>query len=85
MKTYHIFHAVMPQFEEIIEQERKYVGSVLAESLEHAFVRSQNLERHWNQQSPCRSTSVGDVIQSEDNNIDYLVAGIGFKALIQFG
>lgn len=85
MKTYHIFHAVMPQFEEHAEQERKYVGSVLAESLEHAFVRSQNHERHWNQQSPCRSTSVGDVIQSEDNDIDYLVAGVGFKALIQIG
>lgn len=81
MKQYYIFHAVLPSFDEEVEQERKYVGSVCAESLEQAYQKSQNLDRHWNKYAPCRSTSVGDVIQEDD--VDYLVAGIGFKAIIQ--
>lgn len=82
MKTYHIFHAINPQFEENVNQQRKYAGSVEADSLEQAYFKSQNWERHWNQQSPCRSTSVGDVIQDEDA-VDFLVAGVGFRALIE--
>lgn len=82
MRTFHIFHAVCPEFTEALDQHRQYVGSVTAESVEQAFVRSQNLERHWNQQKPCRSTSIGDIIQEEGQDIDYLVAGIGFKVLI---
>lgn len=81
MKQYYIFHAVMPSFTEEPVQERKYVGSVCAESLEDAYQKSQNFDRHWNKYAPCRSTSVGDVIQEDD--VDYVVAGVGFNAIIQ--
>ena len=81
MKKFHIFHAELPSFTEEPEQKRKYAGCVVAESLEQAFVRSQNLDRHWNQKKPCRSTSVGDVIQVDDT--DYLVTGTSFVALIE--
>ena len=33
----------------------------------------------WNATNPCRSTSVGDVIQSDEGF--YMVCGIGFRLL----
>lgn len=81
MKEYHILHAVLPSYTDEPQQERKHVGSVVAASLEEAFIKSQNLERHWNKHKPCRSTSVGDVIQ--DGDVDYVVSGVGFNILIQ--
>lgn len=81
MKTYHIFHAVHPSFEEVVDQHRKYVGSVIAESLDEAYTKSQNFDRYWNREKPCRSTSIGDVIQEDD--VDFMVAGIGFTMIVR--
>lgn len=81
LKEYHILHAELPSFTEEPQQKRKCVGSVFAESIEDAFLKSQNHTRHWNIQKPCRSTSIGDVIQ--DDGVDYIVAGVGFKALVE--
>jgi len=82
MKQYHIFHATSPlRFTETEIQPRKYAGFVNADSLEEAFVESQNTEEHWNPINPCRSTSIGDVIQ--DDNKFYIVLGSGFEELIE--
>ncbi len=91
MNEYHIYHCNgINKFEEIEHQPRKYVGSIYAESIERAFQRSQN-DRHtngeeeqlnndiWNPTNPCRSTSVGDVIQDEDKF--FMVCGTGFKEI----
>lgn len=76
MKTFFILHAVVPTFDEEPDQYRKCVGEVTATCLEEAYFKSQNLDRHWNKTKPCRSTSIGDVIQVDDKN--FLVAGSGF-------
>jgi len=83
MKQYHIFHATSPlRFTETEIQPRKYVGFVYASSIDDAFFKSNNFDdRPWNEENPCRSTSIGDVIQ--DNDKFFMVCGIGFKELIE--
>ncbi len=82
MKQYHIFHATSPlRFTETEIQPREYAGFVYANSIEHAFILSQNNENVWNTANPCRSTSVGDVIQENDKF--FMVCGQSFKELIE--
>ncbi len=82
MRQFHIFHATgKDRFTEKMNQPREYTGYVDAESLEEAFRLSQNVEEHWNKVNPCRSTSVGDVIQ--DDGTFYMVAGTGFTELVE--
>lgn len=76
MKKFNIYHAINPTFEAIEDQPRRMAGSVWAESLEKAFKASQNFENHWNTAEPCRSTSVGDVIEAEEGF--YMVCGAGY-------
>ena len=92
MTKYHIHHATgVYAFKEVEDQPREHVGFVKADSLEDAFKLSQNDRRTngeeeqlnndvWNPAHPCRSTSVGDVIQ--DNDKFFMVCGTGFKELI---
>ena len=83
MKQYHIFHAISPlRFTETEVQPRVYAGFVYASSIDDAFFKSNNFDdAPWNEENPCRSTSVGDIIQ--DNDKFFMVCGIGFKELIQ--
>lgn len=78
MRTFHIYHAVNPTFTSEFDQERILIGTVSAQSLEHAYVRSQNIGGHWNPMNHCRSTSIGDVIQDDEDGVMYVVSGIGF-------
>lgn len=86
-KQYHIFHSTEKEhmFTEEEKQTRKYAGFVMATSLDEAFRLSQNDKEinghsdHWNENSPCRSTSVGDIIQ--DDQGFHLVMNVGFKFL----
>lgn len=81
-QPFNIYHAVGPEkFTETEDQIRIYVGHVMTDSLEDAFRLSQNLETSWNPESPCRSTSVGDVI--EYNNKFFMVCGNGFRELLE--
>jgi hypothetical protein len=82
MQQYHIHHSteIGLRFTEEEVQPRIYVGFVEAESVADAFKKTQNLgESNWNPNNPQRSTSVGDVIQSNDGF--FLVKGVGFKHL----
>ena len=80
MAQYHIHHATgQHRFEEVIKQPRVYAGFVEANSLEEAYMKAQNAEEAWNIVNPCRSTSVGDIIQ--DNEHFYMVKGTGFECL----
>lgn len=82
MKQYHIYHSTgINKFEEVENQQRIYVGFVKANSIEEAYMLSQNQGDGdiWNAVNPCRSTSVGDVIESDEGF--YMVCGIGFKLL----
>lgn len=80
MEQYHIYHATgKNKFTEVVEQPREYAGYVFANSLEEAFVNAQNIDDEWNPTNPCRSTSVGDVIQADDGF--YMVCSTGFKLL----
>lgn len=78
---YHIHLAVGPRmFTETDSQPRDYAGFVEANSLEDAFAKSQNTGlEHWNPYQPCRSSSVGDVIQDETGF--YMILGTGFRHL----
>ena len=79
-QQYHIYHSTgVNKFEEVEEQPREYAGLVYANSLEECFTLAQNLDKVWNPVMPCRSTSVGDVIQADDGF--YMVCGTGFKLL----
>lgn len=83
MNQFHIYHSteVGKRFTETENQKRVYVGFIEANSLEEAFLKSQNgiLMETWNILNPCRSTSVGDVIQ--DDLGFYMVCNMGFKKL----
>lgn len=48
-------------------------------TLEYVYMNSQNIEDHWNKAKPCRSTSVGDILQLA--NKLYIVASCGFDEL----
>jgi hypothetical protein len=77
---YHIFQSVGPRrFTETDVQPREYAGFVEATSLEDAYAKSQNVDCDWNPHQPCRSTSVGDVIQ--DDTGFYMVLDKGFRHL----
>lgn len=67
------------------------VGIVEAESLDDAYNKTQNIESSWLQNpdvsSPltqCRSTSVGDIIFSQEEKQGYMVMQIGFKKVNVF-
>jgi hypothetical protein len=80
MPQFHIFHATGPRkFTETSVQPREYVGFVEASDLEDAYAKSQNQEQSWNPTNPCRSTSVGDVIQSDAGF--FMILGMGFRHL----
>ena len=79
-QQYHIFHSIgVNKFNEVERQPRNYVGFVTAASLEKAFEYAQNDHVDW-AMNEVRSTSVGDVIQSDGRF--FMVCGIGFKELI---
>jgi len=71
MAQFQIYHSIG-------ENMLKHVGFVEANSLEQAFQYSQNDHDDWHYYE-ARSTSVGDIIQSEDGF--YMVRGMGFKFL----
>lgn len=78
---FNIYHAVGPdRFTESPDQIRLYVGHIQATSVEEAYRLSQNTEQPWNMNQPCRSTSVGDCI--ETNNRFFMVCNTGFQELI---
>ena len=79
MKVFHIFLAIKPLFEEVENQQRVFAGVVEADDLEQAFAKSQNSVRYWNRSKPCRSVSVGDVI--EENGNMHMVCNFGFKKI----
>ena len=79
MTQFHIYHSTgKDKFQEVENQPRQYVGFVEADSLEKAFEYAQNDNVDW-AMNEVRSTSVGDVIQSDEGF--YMVCGIGFKLL----
>ena len=49
------------------------------EALDQAYAFSQNLDRPWRAGKPCRSTSVGDILEVE--NTLYIVAPMGFDEI----
>ena len=82
MAQFHIYHSTgKDRFQEVENQPRIYSGFVEANSLEKAFIQSQNQGDGdiWNAVNPCRSTSVGDVIESDEGF--YMVCGMGFRLL----
>lgn len=81
MRQFQIFHATgKDRFQEVKVQPRIYAGYVEANSLEEAYRLAQNEEDVWNAVAPCRSTSVGDVIQDGDSF--HMVLGKGFRQLL---
>ena len=62
------------------KRDFKYIGAVMASSLEEAFILSQNDFNEEYAEIGARSTSVGDVIL--DGNDFYLVKGIGFECIL---
>jgi len=79
---WNIYHCVNPTFSEDIDQERTYEGSINAESLQDAYMKTQNLdEEGWNGDMESRSTSVGDFIQNDDTDEIFMVMDFGFKAI----
>lgn len=82
MNVYNIYHAAgQDKFQEIENQIRIYAGHVEANSLEMAYAKSQNIDIPWNHYSPCRSTSIGDII--EINGEYHMVCSFGFKLLVE--
>jgi hypothetical protein len=83
MRQFHIHHATDPslRFTETEKQPRVYASFVEAESLNDAFMLSQNdFNPNWStEDKPLRSTSVGDIIQDGDDF--HMVLGIGFRLL----
>lgn len=62
------------------------VATVEAKDLDDVYHQSQNIESSWlqnpnvsSQLTQCRSTSVGDIIFSHEENQNYMVMNIGFE------
>jgi len=82
MRTFNIFHCVNPSFNEDFDQLRDFEGTIEAESLEDAYIKSQNLDEYgWNGAVESRSTSVGDLIQDVESEEVFMVMGFGFKSM----
>ena len=64
----------------IVDQPRKHVGFVNAKNLESAFEKTQNLTKDWNEANPCRSVSIGDVLQDPAGRA-HMVMPTGFKQI----
>jgi hypothetical protein len=80
MEQFHIYHSNgINKFKEVENQTRHYAGCVEAGSIEEAYMLSQNQDKVWNTLNPCRSTSVGDILQSDEGF--YMVTGMGFRLL----
>ena len=87
MTQFHIYLSTgKDKFQEVENQPREYAGFVEAVSLEEAYIKSQNHSdsrwengSNWNITNPCRNTSVGDVIESDEGF--YMVCGMGFRLL----
>lgn len=55
------------RFTDKLDQQREAVGYVEANSLEHAFMQTQNIGRNWwNEDKPLRSSFIGDVFETEE-------------------
>jgi hypothetical protein len=77
MKNAKIYHVTDPEFVSLARQPRELVATIEASDLEDAYVKTQNLKEYWNKENPCRSTSIGDVIEIDDKY--YMVKSIGFE------
>lgn len=80
-KLYHIFHTINKAYLGIerVEQPRKYIGWVMAEDLQDAWIKAQN---DWNphyREYKVRSTCIGDFIQ--DDEAIYMIIGNGFQKI----
>lgn len=80
---YSIYHPISGKINHDFEpQMYEKIFQVEAKSLEHAFMLSQNDFNPEYQALGVRSTSIGDIIQSEEDNLTLscnLVKGIGFQ------
>ena len=82
MPLYNIFHCINPTFSEDFDQLRDFEGVVEADSLEDAYLKTQNLDEYgWNGSNESRSTSVGDLIQEQASGELFMVMGFGFKSM----
>ena len=82
MPRYNIFHCMNPSFNEEFDQLRDFEGVVEADSLEDAYLKTQNLDEYgWNGDNESRSTSVGDLIQHCNSGEVFMVKGFGFKSM----
>lgn len=78
MAIFRIYHATGDNmFLEVENQPRELVGQVEASDFDDAYAKSQNLFGSWNPEKPCRSTSVGDVIEHDEGF--FMVCGMGFR------
>lgn len=66
-------------FQTFLDGDYTKVATIEAASLNDAYARSQNIEENWNPSNPCRSTSVGDIIEFDDKF--FIVACVGFEEL----
>ena len=82
MPRYNIFHCINPSFSEEYDTLRDFEGTVEADSLQDAYIKSQNLDEYgWNGDNESRSTSVGDLIQEQESGEVFMVMGFGFKSM----
>lgn len=69
-----------PELDEVItedpEKAYEYVRNMM---LEGVWFRTQNLESHWNEITPCRSCMIGDVYEFLD--VPYGITSYGFVPL----
>jgi hypothetical protein len=69
------------QYEKVAEiaVPTKFYGSDPLDILEKVYESTQNLDKPWNSQKPCRSLSVGDIVILD--NVSYIVASCGFDKM----
>ena len=82
---YLIYHMSEPDWglvEQPKNQPRKYVGSIEAQNEENAFELSNNIDNDWHPDG-IRSTSVGDVIYSVEEDIYFLCEAMGWGQITE--
>jgi len=68
------------------DKDYTLVATVEADDLDEAYAMTQNVEKAWNTEKPCRSTSVGDVlkVEKEHHRKFHVVAACAFDTFVMF-
>lgn len=81
MKQFLIYHAVTLKSQAEVYVQREFVCEVNAETLDAAFIASQNEFNEAYRALEIRSTCIGDIIQDKETTACYIIMERGYQSV----